>query len=112
MFGCRPLRQFADDRQHIGLIVTGLYHHKNGNAEQEGFQNVIDPHEMVGKGQGQRVNHPANHEPGGKQVESLEGVEPDDMIAPEFAGGQYDYGGDPADRRDVAEDGSGSWRQA
>jgi hypothetical protein len=112
MFGCRPLRQFADDRQHIGLVVAGFYHHKNGDAKQEGLQDVIYPDEMVGQRQGQRMNHPAHHQPGGKQVESLEGVEPDYMIAPEFAGCQYDYGGDPADGRDVAKDGGRPWRQA
>jgi len=40
MFGSRPLCQFADDWQHVSLVVTSFYHHKDGNAEEQRFQQV------------------------------------------------------------------------
>jgi hypothetical protein len=104
------LRQFADDGENIRLVVAGFDHHENGDGEQYPFEKVVEADKVCRHAQHGGTNHPLNHQPGGKQVQALEGVEADDPIALEAAGGQYDYGGDPAYGGNVTEDGGGTRR--
>ncbi len=84
--------------------MTGFHHHKDGDAEEEGLKQVVDTYKMIRKRQRQRPDHPADNQPRCKQIEPLEGMKPDHIVAPELAGRKHDYGGNPPDRGDVAED--------
>ena len=63
---------------------------KPGDALEEGAQHLIV------------------EEPGDEQVQALKTVEADEAIMTEAIAGQHDDGRNPADARDIAEDGGGS----
>jgi len=112
MFGCGPLRQFADNRQNIRFVVAGFHHHENRNAQQQSFQHGIDPAEMIGQRPRNRPDYPRVHQPQGKQVQALKGVETHHVISPEFPRREHDHRRDPADGRNVAKNRCGPGRQA
>ena len=54
------------------------------------------------------AENPIDHQPGDEQVEALEGMEADAAIGAKTRGSQHHDGHDPAENRDVAEQGSGA----
>src|SRR5579863_667645 len=105
LFGCGPLRQLADNRQYISLIVTGFDHHEDRNEEDDAMQNRVEREMMARRGPYDGSHHPIDDQPGGEEIQALKSVEPDDVVVLESAGREHDDGGDPADGRYVAENG-------
>ena len=110
LFGRGLLRQFADDRQYIRLIVTGLYHHEDRNHEDGGLKQRVDGEKMARCGTYDRTHNPVHNQPGREEIQPLEGVESDHPVVFETARGENDYGSDPADGGNIAEDGRGAGR--
>ena len=48
LFGSRPLRELADDRQNVRLVVAGFDHHEDRNREEESVQKRIQREVVVG----------------------------------------------------------------
>lgn len=84
--------------------MAGLDDHENGDGKQDAFEDMVETYRCPGAGVDQGRD-PFHQEPGGKEVEALEGVESDVLIVFEFSGGEDDDRGDPPDCRDIAEDG-------
>jgi hypothetical protein len=58
------------------------------------------------------AHNPVNNQPRGEEVEPLKGVETDEVVFLELAGGEHDDGGNPADGGYVAEDCGGAGGEA
>jgi len=63
MFGSGPLRQFADYRKNIGLVVAGLDHHENRNGEDDAVENHVQREVVPRCGVHDRPHHPIHHQP-------------------------------------------------
>ena len=106
VFGDGFLGQFAEEGQGVGFVVRGLHHHEDGHAEEDGLNDGVEvkPGDALEDG----PQHLIVQEPGDEQVQALKTVEADEAIMTEAIAGQHDDGRNPADARDIAEDGGGS----
>src|ERR1700730_13924344 len=87
VLGRGPLRQFADDRQRVGLFVTGLHDHENPHEKNQGLQHLVDA-EHMGNFAENRSQHPLHNEPRDEKVKTLKCVETDAAVVAEFMRGQ------------------------
>ena len=100
------LGEFSDDGQNVRLAMADLDHHEDGNTDNSGFENVVDANKMVRQRQGQRPHHPLHNQPGGKKIKTLKRMEPHNMVGFKFLRGKHNDRRNPADGRDVTQDGS------
>lgn len=100
------MSQVAEEREGVGFVVGGLYHHEDRHAEQDGLNEGMEMKP------GDALEHGAEHliieNPGDEQVQALKTVEADEAIMTEAIAGQHDDGGNPADAGDIAKDGGGT----
>jgi hypothetical protein len=112
LFGGGSFGQRTDYGEHVGLFMAGLDHHEHGNKQKNAFEEVVPAKETARTGIHDRTC-PHQQQPDGEQIEALERVKTDVVIAFKFAGSEDNDGGNPAERiRDIAEDGGGAGRHA
>ena len=89
MFGRGALRQLADDRQRVGLLMAGFDDHEYPEDQDQGVEQLVDA-EHVGDFAENRREYPFHDEPRHKKVKALKGVETDAAVVAEFMRGQHD----------------------